>query len=164
MANTAVEVIMKKSSISGKAPSTTDIDFGEIAINTADGKIFIKKGDLTGDIIIEVGKTTITGDVTGSGNGTITATLANSGVVPNTYTKVTVNSKGIVTSGSTLVAADIPSLDWSKITSGKPTTLAGYGIKDAPVVNPANPKDGDIKIANGLIYMYGAGYWRQVSN
>jgi len=30
-----------------------------------------------------------------------------------------------------LVTADIPNLDWSKITSGKPTTLAGYGITDA---------------------------------
>lgn len=32
---------------------------------------------------------------------------------------------------SNLVAIDIPSLPWSKITSGKPTTLAGYGITDA---------------------------------
>jgi uncharacterized protein (TIGR02145 family) len=30
-----------------------------------------------------------------------------------------------------LTAADIPNLDWSKITTGKPTTLAGYGIIDA---------------------------------
>jgi uncharacterized protein (TIGR02145 family) len=28
----------------------------------------------------------------------------------------------------TLVSTDIPNLDWSKITTGKPTTLAGYGI------------------------------------
>lgn len=31
---------------------------------------------------------------------------------------------------SSLVASDIPSLPWSKITSGKPTTLAGYGVTD----------------------------------
>jgi hypothetical protein len=30
-----------------------------------------------------------------------------------------------------LAAADIPSLDWAKITTGKPTTLSGYGIGDA---------------------------------
>lgn len=30
-----------------------------------------------------------------------------------------------------LVAADVPTLDWNKITTGKPTTLAGYGISDA---------------------------------
>ena len=33
--------------------------------------------------------------------------------------------------GVTLTAADIPNLSWSKITSGKPTTVAGYGITDA---------------------------------
>ena len=32
---------------------------------------------------------------------------------------------------SSLVVSDIPSLPWSKITSGKPTTLSGYGITDA---------------------------------
>ncbi len=30
-----------------------------------------------------------------------------------------------------LVAADVPALDWAKITTGKPTNLAGYGITDA---------------------------------
>ncbi len=29
---------------------------------------------------------------------------------------------------NSLIASDIPSLNWSKITSGKPTTLGGYGI------------------------------------
>lgn len=33
--------------------------------------------------------------------------------------------------GVTLSASDIPNLDWSKITTGKPSTLAGYGITDA---------------------------------
>lgn len=47
-----------------------------------------------------------------------------------TFTKVTTNSYGQVISGTTLSAADIPGLDWSKIISGKPTTLAGYGITD----------------------------------
>lgn len=36
---------------------------------------------------------------------------------------------------SSLTANDIPSLDWSKITSGQPTTLSGYGITDAKIVN-----------------------------
>jgi hypothetical protein len=30
-----------------------------------------------------------------------------------------------------LISTDIPSLDWSKITTGKPITLSGYGITDA---------------------------------
>ena len=57
---------------------------------------------------------------------------------------ITVNSLGHVTSVSskTLAAADIPSLAWDKITSGKPTTLGGYGITDA-------------KIASGVITLGG---------
>ena len=41
-----------------------------------------------------------------------------SGVISGTYTKVTVNDKGVVTAGSLLLAADIPVLDASKITTG----------------------------------------------
>jgi phage-related tail fiber protein len=67
----------------------------------------------------------------GSADVSIAATLADSGVAAGSYTKVDVNAKGIVTAGTTLLAADIPSLDWAKITSGKPSTLAGYGIGDA---------------------------------
>jgi phage-related tail fiber protein len=35
--------------------------------------------------------------------------LANSGVTPGTYTKVTVDAKGRVTSGTTLLTSDLPS-------------------------------------------------------
>jgi phage-related tail fiber protein len=52
-------------------------------------------------------------------------------VTAGTYPKLTVNSKGLITSGTSLIATDIPNLDWSKITTGKPTTIAGYNITDA---------------------------------
>lgn len=90
----------------------------------------------------------LSGDVTGSAsfdgsaNATIAATLANTGVNAGTYQKVTVDTKGRVTDGTSLTSADIPNLDWSKITSGKPTTLAGYGITDA-----LSAKDADAKYA-----------------
>ena len=61
----------------------------------------------------------ITGDITApavaydhSGNVSLTATLADSGVIAGTYKSVTVNAKGQVTGGS------------------NPTTLAGFGITD----------------------------------
>lgn len=66
----------------------------------------------------------LTGDATaslsvdGSANVSAAVTLANSGVTAGTYAKVQVNAKGIVVSGSSLVAADIPNLDAGKITSG----------------------------------------------
>lgn len=44
-----------------------------------------------------------------------------------------------------LVAADIPNLDWGKITSGTPTNLGGYGITDAKIEN------GEITLGNQTI-------------
>jgi hypothetical protein len=41
-----------------------------------------------------------------------------------------------------LTAGDIPTLDWSKITTGKPTNLAGYGITDAVNVNQMGAANG----------------------
>jgi len=46
---------LKRSSVTGKAPTTTDLELGELAINTFDGKLFIKKDDGTTSEIIEVG-------------------------------------------------------------------------------------------------------------
>ncbi|MBO9667967.1 MAG: tail fiber domain-containing protein [Bdellovibrio sp.] len=66
-----------------------------------------------------------------TGTSTPVISLANVGTA-GTYYKVTTDAQGRVTSGSaSLVASDIPSLDFTKITSGLPTTLTGYGITDA---------------------------------
>lgn len=78
-------------------------------------------GTNTGDQTI-----TLTGDVTGTGTGSFAATLASVGTA-GTYTKVTTDAKGRVTSGT------------------NPTTLAGYGITDA------QPLDADLTAIAGLV-------------
>jgi hypothetical protein len=77
---------------------------------------------------------TLTGDITGSGTTGITTTLKNTGTA-GTYTKVTTDAAGRVTVGTSLSATDIPLLDWAKINTGKPSTMAGYGITDATPSN-----------------------------
>ena len=67
-------------------------------------------------------------DVIVSSDGTLT--LGEPGVLAGTYPKVTVNSRGIVTAGTSLTASDIPELDADKITSG---TLDGSFIADRSV-------------------------------
>ena len=64
--------------------------------------------------------------------------VTGSGVLTGTLASQTGNTVFAAPDGSdgapifrTLTSADIPNLPWSKITAGKPTTLAGYGITDA---------------------------------
>jgi len=136
---------------------------GTVVLNSTDvGAVAIGSNisQLTNDVGYIIGNQPITlsGDVTGSGTTAIAATLAASGVTPGTYPKVTVDAKGRVTVGGSLSASDIPNLDWTKITSGKPTTLAGYGITDA------QPLDGDLTAiaalaTTGLARRTGSNTW-----
>lgn len=45
---------IKRSNVPGKIPTTTDLELGELALNTHDGKLFIKKNDGS-DSIVEIG-------------------------------------------------------------------------------------------------------------
>lgn len=81
---------------------------------------------------------TVLGGVKVGGTLAISSGILNlkSGIVTaGNYQKVTVDTYGRVTGGGTLTVGDIPQLPWSIITSGKPTTLAGYGITDAKIAN-----------------------------
>lgn len=60
------------------------------------------------------------------------AVVANSAITPGTHTKITYDSKGLVTGGDNLAASDIPNLPASKITSG---TFADDRIASASTWN-----------------------------
>jgi hypothetical protein len=84
-----------------------------------------------------------------------------------------------VTAGA-FPSAQIPSLDWAKITTGLPTTLAGYGVTDgvkntgsAPSIQsgadaskPASPAGGAIYFATDtkVIYQFNAGAWAVIAS
>jgi hypothetical protein len=48
MANT---IKIKRSAVEGKAPTTGDLDLGELALNTYDGKLYTKKDNGTASIV-----------------------------------------------------------------------------------------------------------------
>lgn len=52
MANT---VRLKRSAVQGKAPAVGDLELGELAVNTHDGKLYTKKNDGS-DSIVEIGQ------------------------------------------------------------------------------------------------------------
>jgi len=59
----------------------------------------------------------LTGDITGTGTTSIATTLATVNSNVGTFTKVTVNGKGLVTAATTLADTDIPTLTASKISN-----------------------------------------------
>jgi phage-related tail fiber protein len=120
-----------------------DSDLTAIAGLTTTG-IIVRTSDGAADtrtITGTAGNISVTNGDGVAGNPTLN--LITTGVGAGEYTKLTVDTFGRVTSATTLVEADIPTLDWSKIT-GTPTTRSGYGITDA------QPLDADLTSLAGL--------------
>jgi hypothetical protein len=81
----ASTIRMKRSAVATKVPTTAQLDLGELAINTRDGKLFLKRADGSEEIV-EVGARwgAFTAQATGANltfryNGTDVMTLDGSG-------------------------------------------------------------------------------------
>jgi len=96
-------------------------------------------------------------------SGTGVLSISNSGVTAGTYPKVTVSAQGIVTSGTDLVAGDIPDLATSKITTG--TFGTAFVANDAITMDKlANLSTGFIQEASPDISDLPTGvFWLQES-
>jgi phage-related tail fiber protein len=120
-------------------PTVTLSDSSTNAASTA----FVKgQGYMTGNQTI-----TFTGDATGSGTTSVTLTLANTGVTAGTYTKVTVDAKGRVTTGTTIQSSDISDFNTAvrlnrleQLTSPTGTVSMGSQII-SNVATPVNATD-----------------------
>jgi phage-related tail fiber protein len=93
--------------VTGSNTSVVNTDSLEVAIEKLQGQVNAR---ISGNQTI-----TLSGDATGSGTTAITVTLSNSGVTAGTYNNVTVNAKGLVTSGSNV----------SYLTANQTITLSG---------------------------------------
>jgi hypothetical protein len=89
---------------------------------TTAGAGFIKRGATADTYTIDTStyltgnqSISLTGDISGSGTTSISTTLATVNSNVGTFTKVTVNAKGLVTAATSLIATDIPTLTAAKI-------------------------------------------------
>jgi hypothetical protein len=94
---------------------------GSVWLDSSSGKLSYYDGASTQALGTSGGSVTSVTAGSGLSGGTITTsgTISMPGVgTVGTYTKVTTDAQGRVSSGTTLVAADIPTLDAAKIASG----------------------------------------------
>lgn len=130
----------------GAAPSTY-VKAGRVYFNTADKKFYFHNGSEwvsfadasyftdgkanNADKLDGVSLEDLFTSLSSSATNAVSVTVG--GVTKNISTSAMKTSLGLgsLAYKSTLSSSDIPNLDWSKITTGKPSTLSGYGITDA---------------------------------
>lgn len=76
----ATIIKVKRSAVPNKIPITSDIDLGEFAINTYDGKVYIKKNNGV-DSIVEITGGTSSSNTSGVSLGVIIAMNQGIGII-----------------------------------------------------------------------------------
>ena len=100
----AQTIKLRRSAVAGNRPTTAQLDLGELAINTVDGKIYFEKSGSNGESIQEIFTTNASnsGSLTTIGNVTITGSLSTTG--SNTLIGVTSLTGALNISGSETIA------------------------------------------------------------
>lgn len=112
-------IILKKSSVVSKVPLTTDLEFGELALNYADGKLYYKKSD----------GTTIDSFQAGSGSSSVT-------IVDDTTTNLTYYPVFAAASSGSLSNLNVSSTQFRFNPSNGYFRAGNIGINIAPGSTP----------------------------
>ena len=99
----AQTIKLKRSATSGAAPSTSDLALGEVAINTYDGKMYIKKSVGGTESIVEIGANAQTGSnpvkmdaiTTVNGQAAYSLTASSSAHTPSDQNALIVSLNGV---------------------------------------------------------------------
>ena len=164
----ANQIILKRSSTPAKVPTTAQLALGEIAINTYDGRIFIKKDDGTPSVVEIGGVTSVNGEI---GSVTITtddisdagqtnkwfanslaraAVSAGSGISYNSTT-------GVISTAQTLTTAGTPTFAGLTLTGS--VDITGNIIPTADItydLGSPTKQWKDIYVGPGSLYVNGS--------
>ena len=173
-------VLVKRSSVAGKVPLTTDLNYGEIAVNSNDGRMFMKANNGGGDTIVEITSVTSLLNKAITTNVTLTATeysnamLVFSGAltgntvvtVPNTaHSFIAVNkttgnySLTLKSSGQTPSVAIVQGAAESLLcdTTGVYATASTTGVEFSKIVPVAGNITTDITHAGAILIVTASG-------
>jgi hypothetical protein len=146
------QILLKQSSVANSAPTTSDLAFGELAVNTYDGKVFFKVNSGTGNVIAQVGtqEAEYVWYVSKSGND------ANNG---KSLSTAFLTIKAAVTAANIVAAANsnnrvtifVKAGDYTEnnpISLGARVTIVGDDLRSVSV-RPANPTQDIFWVRNG---------------
>jgi hypothetical protein len=128
----STNITLKRSSVQGKVPVVGDLALGEIALNTYDGKLFIKKNVGGIESII---------DVTANTNLTLTSNSSTVSVNSDRGTDVTILAANATTAG--VLTADAQTIAGAKTFTGKTTTGDITTSYNQLTINGGHVFDGD---------------------
>ncbi len=156
----AQQVKLRRSSVAGNKPTTSQLELGELAINTNDGKLYFEKSSSLGESIQEIivtdawntGSLKVSGSNTLIGNTSLTGSFLVSGsttqIGNNTLTGITSLTGSINVSGSQTFVGN-QSLTGSFLVSGSTTqvgnnTLAGNTVLSGSIVISGSVAPGNL--------------------
>jgi len=164
MANT---IVLKRSATPSKVPTTAQLALGEIAINTYDGLIYIKKDNGTASVVQIGGVTSVNGE-TGAvtldttdvaENGNLYFTTARARAALSAGSGITYNSStGAISTTQTLTTAGSPTFVNLTLTGGIPS-ISGSIIPSADItydLGSPTKQWKDIYVGPGSLYVNGS--------
>lgn len=173
----ANKILIKRSNVSGQTPSTGQLDLGELAINTYDGRLYAKKNDGTAAIVdlTQNGPIRLLGDAsstyvfdqsTYTSNVTLTLNTVNpdvgtfggiaTGVI--TVPQITVDAKGRITSVTTSTFNTVGELGTMSSQNANSVAITG-GTIDGTTIGGTTAAAGtftDLTVENNLTLENGA--------
>lgn len=122
----ANKVLLKKSSVAARVPTTSDLDYGELALNYADGKLYYKNSS---NVVQSFGSTSFTRVTTNT-----TAVAGKKYICDTTSAAFTLTLPASPVSGDTVVVADGGSFYTNNLTVGRNSSTID-GINDDLALN-----------------------------
>lgn len=147
MANT---IKIKRSNVPGKNPENTNLEFGELAVNTHDGRMFFKRDPGTGEMVVSMGSTEVSNVLYVAKSGHDTYNNGRSLTQPFLTIKTALAA---ATAGTTVFIKSGDYTESNPVTIPAGVALVGDSLRTV-TVRPANTSS-DIFYVNNACYATG---------